>query len=201
MDRGLFNGVLFLGLKKAFDTVDHSILLAKLEKYGIQGRSLEWFKSYLKHRKQVCSIIGKKSSANDIKCGVPQGSNLGPILFLLYINALPSRLEMSKPSMFADNTNLTCVAQSSSEIETKLNEKLGNVHRWLTANKLTLNDEKTEFMLIGSRLRLASVNNSPNLKLGHAERVYYKKSQGMVFDEQLKWDKHNEVRSMQKNLK
>ncbi len=76
MDRGLFTGVLLLDLKKAFDTVDHSILLAKLEKYGIQGRSLEWFKSYLKDRKQVCSINGKKSSANDIKCGVPQGSNL-----------------------------------------------------------------------------------------------------------------------------
>ncbi len=197
MDRGLFTGVLFLDLKKAFDTVDQSILLAKLEKYGIQGRSLEGFKSYLKDRKQVCSINGKKSSANDIKCGVPQGSNLGPILFLLYINALPSSLEMSKPSMFADNTNLTCVGQSSSEIETKLNEELGNVHRWLTANKLTLNDEKTEFMLIGSRLRLASINNSPNLKPGHTcrhiKRVYYKKSQGMVFDEQLKWGKHNEV--------
>ena len=76
-------------------------------------------------------------------CGVPQGSNLGPILFLLYINDLPNSLKMSKPSMFADDTNLTWVGQSSSEIETKLNEELGNVHRWLTANKLTLNDEKT----------------------------------------------------------
>ena len=195
MDRGLFTGVLFLDLKKAFDTVDHSILLAKLEKYGIQGRSLEWFKSYLKDRKQVCSINGKKSSANYIKCGVPQGSNLGPILFLLYINDLPNSLKMSKPSMFADDTNLTCVGQSSSEIETKLNEELENVHRWLTANKLTLNDEKTEFMLIGSRSRLACVHNSPILKLGHRhiKRVYYKKPLGMVLDEQLKWDKHNEV--------
>ncbi len=67
--------------------------------------------------------------------------NLGPILFLLCINDLPNSLEMSKPSTFADDTNLTCVGQSSSEIETKLNEELGNVHRWLTANKLTLNDE------------------------------------------------------------
>ena len=102
---------------------------------------------------------------------------------------------MSKPSMFADDTNLTCVGQSSSEIETKLNEELENVHRWLTANKLTLNDEKTEFMLIGSRSRLACVHNSPILKLGHRhiKRVYYKKSLGMVLDEQLKWDKHNEV--------
>ena len=84
------------------------------------------------------------------------------------------------------------------KLKPNLMKSLGiNVHRWLTANKLTLNDEKTEFMLVGSRSRLASVNiyNSPNLKLGHRhiKRVYYKKSLGMVFDEQLKWDKHNEV--------
>ena len=81
MDKSLLTGVLFLDIEKAFDTVDHLILLAKLEKYGILGCSLEWFKSYLKDRKQLCSINGKKLSAKDIKCGVPQGSNLGPILF------------------------------------------------------------------------------------------------------------------------
>ena len=70
---------------------------------------------------------------------------------------------MSKCSMFADDTNLTCVGQSSSEIETKLNEELGNVHRWLTAHKLTLNNEKTEFMLIGSRSRLASVHKDTDI--------------------------------------
>ena len=195
MNKELFTGVLFLDLKKAFDTVDHSILLAKLEKYGIQECSLEWFKSYLKGRKQVCSINGKKSSAKDIKYGVPQGSNLGPILFLLYINDLPNSLKTSKPSMFADNTNLACIGQNSNEIEIKLNEELENVQRWLTAKKLTLNDEKTEFMLIGSRSRLASIDNGPILKLGyrHIRHVRYKKSLGMVLDEKLKWDKHDEV--------
>ena len=175
MDKGLFTGVLFLDLKKAFDTVDHSILLAKLEKYGIQGCSLEWLKSYLKDRKQVCSINGKKSSAKDIKYGVPLGSNLGPILFLLYINDLPNSLKTSKPSMFADDTNLTCIGQNSNEIEIKLNEELENVHRWLTANKLTLNDEKTEFMLIGSRSRLTSIDNRPILKLGYIHVQYCRK--------------------------
>lgn len=195
MDKGLFTGVLFLDLKKAFDTVDHTILLAKLEKYGIQGNSLGWFKSYLKDRKQICSINGRMSSAKNIKCGVPQGSNLGPILFLLYINDLPNSLKVSKPTLFADDTNLTCEGQNSSEIETKLNEELGNVHQWLTANKLTLNDKKTEFMLIGSRSRLASIENSPVLTLEgrHLKRVYYKKSLGMILDEQLKWDKHNDA--------
>ena len=122
MDKGLFTEVLlFLDLKKAFDTVDHVILLAMLEKYGIQGNSLEWFKSYLKDRKQVCSVNVKVSAAKNIKCGVPQGSNLGPILFLLYINDLPNSLKTSKPTLFADDTNLICEGQNSSEIENKLN--------------------------------------------------------------------------------
>ena len=89
--------------------------------------------------------------------------------------------------MFADDTDLTCIGQNSNEIEIKLNEELENVHRWLTANKLTLNDEKTEFMLIGSRSRLASIGYR------HVRHVRYKKSLGMVLDEQLKWDKHNVV--------
>ena len=97
--------------------------------------------------------------------------------------------------MFADDTNLTCTGKNSNEIEIKLNEELENVHRWLTTNKLTLNDEKPEFMLIGSRSRLASTANRPNLKLGdrHIRHVPHKKSLGMVLDEQLKWHKHNEV--------
>ena len=82
-------------------------------------RNLEWSKSYLKDRKQVCSINGEKSSAKYIKCGVSQESKHGPILFLLHINDLPNSLKMSKPSMFADDTNLTCTGQNPSEIEIK----------------------------------------------------------------------------------
>ena len=97
MDKGLFTAVQFLDLRKAFDTVEHSILLDKLEKYSIQGSSVEWFESYLRVRKQICSINGKKPPAKDIKCGFPQRSNLGPILFLLYINDLPNRLKEILP--------------------------------------------------------------------------------------------------------
>ena len=95
---------------------------------------------------------------------------------ILVISVVAKVLKTSKPSTFADDTNLTCIGQNSNETEIKLNEELENVHQWLTANKLTLNDEKTEFMLIGSRSRLASIDNRPILKLGyrHIRHVRYK---------------------------
>ena len=134
------------------------------------------------------------SSVRQIKCGVPQGSNLGPILFLLYINDLPNCLETTKANLFADDTNLACEGFSPYEIEIKLNKDIKNVHRWLTANKLSLNMKKTEFMIIGSRHRLTTIENSPVLTLGgnNVKRVFQKKSLGMILDEQLKWDKHND---------
>ncbi len=91
------------------------------------------------------------SAVRQIKCGIPQGSNLGPILFLLYINDLPNCLETIKANIFADDTSLSCEGFSPYEIETKLNKDIENVHRWLTANKLSLNMKKSEFMIIGSR--------------------------------------------------
>ena len=97
MDKGLMNGVLFLDLKKAFDTVNHEILLHKLELYGVRRRSQEWFRSYFSNRKQVCAVNGKLSDEKEIHCGVPQGSNLGPFLFLLYINDLIAVLKQPKP--------------------------------------------------------------------------------------------------------
>ena len=194
MDRGLLSGVLFLDLKKAFDTVDHHILLSKLELYGIKGTSLKRFESYLFGRNQICSVNSRMSSVRQLKCGVPQGSNLGPILFLLYINDFPNCLETTKANLFADDTNLSCEGFSPYEIEIKLNKDIENVHRWLTANKLSLNMKKTEFMIIGSRHHLTTIENSPVLTLGgnNVKRVFQKKSLGMILDEQLKWDKHND---------
>ena len=107
IDNGLLNGVVFLDLKKAFDTIDHSIILRKLQFYGIEQESLKWFQSYLDDRKQVCCVNGHMSNSRSVSCGVPQGSNLGPLLFLLYINDLPNCLSTASPRMFADDTNVS----------------------------------------------------------------------------------------------
>jgi hypothetical protein len=117
MDKGLINGVVFIDLKKAFDTVDHALLLAKLERCGVRKTPLKWFKSYLHQREQDCKINNAMSDAVEIHCGVPQGSNLGPLLFNLYINDLPNCLQTTTASMFADDTNLSCKGQSSADIE------------------------------------------------------------------------------------
>ena len=107
IDNGMVSGVIFLDLKKAFDTVDHAIFLEKLSDYRVQGQTASWFKSYLKDRQQFCVINGLSSLKNRIVCGVPQGSLLGPPLFLIYINDLPNCLDHSIGRSFADDTNLT----------------------------------------------------------------------------------------------
>ena len=122
--------------EKEFDTVDHQILLLKLQAYGIRGLTLKWFISYLDQRTQICMLHNFKSNTETICCGVPQGSNLGPLLFLIYINDFPSCLETTQSNLFADDTILSCQGQSSLDIEHKLNNDLVNAQKWLSANKL-----------------------------------------------------------------
>ena len=190
MDSGLINGVVFLDLCKAFDTIDHEILMNKLYLYGVKGSALRWFKSYLMHREQVCKIDNIISTPKNIKCGVPQGSNLGPLLFLLYINDLPNCLVNSVPAMFADDTNITISAKNAEDFEEKFNNELSNVHNWLLANKLTVNVDKSEYMLIGSRQRLAGIDIEPIINIGgkNLRRVSKTKSLGILIDENLNWN-------------
>ncbi|CAB4031005.1 Hypothetical predicted protein [Paramuricea clavata] len=178
MDQGQINGVIFLDLKKAFDTIDHQILLSKLQAYGIRDHTLKWFQSYLDQRKQICMLKNCKSDIETIRCGVPQGSNLGPLLFLIYINDLPNCLETTHSNLFADDTILSCQGHLSIDIEYKLNKDLVNAQKWLSANKLTLNNEKTKYMIIGSRQRLKNLDHVPKISInGHQiERVYKKEA-------------------------
>ena len=129
----------FVDLEKAFDTVDHQILLAKLNHYEIRGVSNDWFKSYLSNRNQYVSINGYEFGLATINCGVPQGSILGPCLFSLYINDLNQAIKFCKVHRFADNTNLLCLSNSIKKLSKLVNADLKHLLNWLNANKISLN--------------------------------------------------------------
>ena len=151
IDKGMVSGVIFLDVKKAFDTVDHAILLKQLSDYGVQGQTASWFKSYLKDRQQFCVVNGLSSVKNRIVCRVAHGSLLGPLLFLICINDLLNSLDNSIGRSFADDKNLTFSAVDLSILQTEMSNELHRILNWLSSNKLTLNILKTDFMLVGSR--------------------------------------------------
>ena len=137
---------LFIDLSKAFDTVDHSILLKKLELYGITDRNHGWLKSYLSNRRQFVQINEKeKTSLETISCGVPQGSILGPLLFLLYVNDLKNASNILDPIMFADDTNLFFTHKDIRYLFQIVNQELENINQWFVSNKLSLNIKKPRY--------------------------------------------------------
>ena len=192
MDQGNLNSVVFVDLSKAFDTVNHSILLKKLSHYGLHAETLKWFNSYLAERRQQSLVNGYLSSAKTIKCGVPQGSILGPLLFLIYINDLPNCLKHSNPRMFADDTNITTSSKSITKLVQFVNTDLDNLNDWLLANKLSLNVTKTEQMYIASDNSLNKISDLATIHLANKQirRVKKSKSLGITIDERLSWTDH-----------
>ena len=151
LDDGNIGCGVFVDLKKAFDTVDHQILLAKLNHYGIRGVSNDWFKSYLSNHHQYVSISGYESGLAAINCGVPQGSVLGPLLFLLFINDLNQAIKFCKGHHFADDTNLLCLSNSIKNLNKQVNADLKHLVNWLNANKISLNVKRTEMVILKSK--------------------------------------------------
>ena len=146
LDSGQVTCGIFVDFQKAFDTVNHEILLSKLEHYGFRGVINDWFRSYLTDRKQKVVINGFESQNKIMNHGVPQGSVLGPILFLIYINDLHQCIKHSTTYHFADDTNLLNISKDYKSLQRKVNYDLFSLHKWLTANKISLNDGKTELI-------------------------------------------------------
>ena len=175
---------IFLDFSKAFDTINHNILLAKMNKYGIRGLPLEWFSSYLKERKQYVKIGNNESSKKTITCGIPQGSTLGPLLFLLYINDLPNCSDKLLFRLFADDTNIFYSSGSARDLETVVNQELTKILEYCAANKLSINFKKTNYMLITSPRKKTNLS----ITACNIQRKEYIKYLGVYIDENLKWD-------------
>ena len=180
----------FLDLSKAFDTIDHTILIKKLEFYGIRGQPLNWFRSYLSDRKQFVHYQNSNSGQQNMSCGVPQGSVLGPLLFIIYTNDLPACLDNTKSILFADDTTIYMSNKNIDHLYQLVNADLNRLNDWFKANKLSLNVGKTNFMLI-SNLRNVK-NNKHVLKIGDSviERKQCVKFLGVYIDEHLAWHEH-----------
>ena len=174
---------LFLDFSKAFDTVNHKILLEKLQKYGIRGVPLQWFTSYLTNRQQYVRIDNTDSEMLRMTCGVPQGSTLGPLLFLLYINDMPNCSKKLSFRIFADDTNVFYSGKSVSEIEIVMNEEIKKIHNYCATNKLSINFKKTNFMIIGSKQKKIG-----KIQIGNIEQTQYIKYLGMYIDKHITWE-------------
>ena len=182
---------LFIDLKSAFDAINHEILIQKLDHYGIRGQALELLSSYLKDRKQFIKSDDIKSEILRVLCGVPQGSVLGPLLFIIYINDIvrTSRLGCL---LFADDAVLTSCNDSLKHLEKHFNIEIQKLHRWFVANKLTLNLSKTKFILFSKKREKKAKVKKFKIKINNynIKQVSEMKYLGVILDNKLNWHNH-----------
>jgi hypothetical protein len=191
LDEGCDTYGIFCDLSKAFDCVDHSILCTKLMHYGIHGCEQEFFKSYLSNRSQITEINNMRSDMTEIKNGVPQGSILGPLLFILYVNDLPEIIrERGEIVMYADDTSLLIKRKNHDEhIAGNVAKVLDDVSQWFDSNKLILNMTKTNAMCFSLRPRNDAITDDV-LTDKSINIVNDCKFLGIMMDSKLQWSTH-----------
>ena len=183
---------IFLDLSKAFDTLDHAILLSKLEACGITGRAYQWITDYFRNRMQYVQIDDSKSDALRQICGVPQGSILGPLFFIIYINDLPACSSSNELEfiLFADDTSIVFEHSDLDVFTSHLNDQLHNVSTWLKANKLSINVKKTKLMIFRPRQKTLPIIRQIIIENNVLEQVNYTKFLGVYIDQHLRWKTH-----------
>ena len=189
LDKNNFVGAVLIDLKKAFDTVDHKILLKKLWCYGFQNQSFDWFESYLTDRQQLTLVNNIMSDLlHEDVYGVPQGSVLGPLLFLLYIDDIKSVIQNAYCHLYADDTIILKGASDPDSLIASLERELSNVDHWLSINKMTINTKKTEVIFFGNKAHLKKLDNKTvrylDTPLKRKDKVKYL---GVLFDEKMQW--------------
>ena len=191
---------IFLDFSKAFDTINHEILLCKLSHYGIRGKALEWFRNYLNNRKQFVSLNQQNSSLKEIECGVPQGSLLGPLLFIVYINDFSRSSDVLSFILFADDSNVFFSHNNPNTLVHTVNSELKQVTQWIRANKLSLNLQKTKYMLFSNTLEALPIDiifdDTPLEKVSHIKFL------GIIVDSKLSWKLHidNICKTISRNI-
>jgi len=190
LDKKKFTLGIFIDLSKAFDTINHEILLGKLQQYGIRGTAQNWFKSYLSNRYQYVQLDDHISNKLLINCGVPQGSILGPLLFLIYINDITKVSDLFNIFMFADDTNLFASDSCLTNLTDKVNTELVKISTWFKVNKLSLNIKKTKFILFQSRNKTVPSNLVIKIDNAIIEQVTKIKFLGVMINQRLSWDDH-----------
>ena len=201
MDKSDLVGVILLDLSKAFDLVDHDILLSKISAYLASAVSMNWFESYLSERSQICSVAGSLSAPLTLSCGVPQGSILGPVLFSLYMNDLPLNIPEANVDAYADDTTLWKSNGDCIKIQNDLQSSLDCAYVWFKQNHMKPNITKAKHLLIGTHQKLRHANISSlelNLNGVPIEEVKDEKLLGVKLDKYLGWN--DQVNCLMKKL-
>ena len=200
LDRGSVVLSIFIDFSKAFDCIDHELLLKKLEMYGIRGVTRQWFQSYLHDRSQYVQVGDKSSLVSTVSHGVPQGSILGPLLFLIFINDFRRSCPYFKFTLYADDSTLSCNLNEIDPtlINLTISRELNNVYKWLSINKLKINFNKTKFIIFNYRKNIAI--DSITFANHDIERTDSIKFLGIIIDEKLSFKNHvNDISSKTSN--
>ena len=185
-----YTGICSFDIKKCFDTIDHDLLLIKMKYYGICNNELEWFKTYLSKRSQIVKCNGNLSDVRNFSVGVPQGSVLGPFLFVIFINDISQNVGLGTANLFADDTLIYCHGNTENEVNEKLQSCVNIVSDWYEKNNIVINADKSCCMLVRSRYQNCNDNFSISIGNSQLKSVESMNYLGLEIEKHLSWNKY-----------